>query len=150
MGKVSSHVALQAVREPLGPCTWVLFGPSEAGKELQFINAGSLSINGALRALARARSATRPRPPHSPAPAAPPPRRPAECVKWLKDDENYYGLLRMGFGEGRFRRTKWCGILRRAQPSHFSRSHLPSLLLPPHSLCGAGSFSPFLAPRSAS
>jgi hypothetical protein len=51
--KIASHVALKAVREPLGPFNWVLFGPSEAGKELQFINAGSLSINGArARALA--------------------------------------------------------------------------------------------------
>lgn len=28
-------------------------------------------------------------------------------VKWLEDDQFYYGLLRLGFGTGRFRRTKW-------------------------------------------
>jgi len=30
-----------------------------------------------------------------------------EMVKWLKDDQSCFGLLRMGFGSGRFRRTKW-------------------------------------------
>lgn len=45
--KIASNIALKAVREPMGPFNWVLFGPSEAGAELQFINAGSLSINGA-------------------------------------------------------------------------------------------------------
>ena len=29
-----------------------------------------------------------------------------ECVKYLKGGETYYGLLRLGFGQGRFRRTK--------------------------------------------
>lgn len=27
--------------------------------------------------------------------------------KWLKDDQVLFGLLRMGFGSGTFRRTKW-------------------------------------------
>lgn len=30
-----------------------------------------------------------------------------ELTKWLKDDAVYFGLLRMSFGGGRFRRTKW-------------------------------------------
>ena len=33
-----------------------------------------------------------------------------EMVKWLPDTESYFGLLRMGFGSGRFRRTKWISI----------------------------------------
>ena len=73
--KVPSHAALKAVREPMGPFNWALFAPSEPGKELNFVNAGSLSVN--------------------------------ECRKWLKEDENYFGILRMGFGSGMFRRTKW-------------------------------------------
>jgi len=73
--KVPSNAALKAVRDVLGPFNWALFAPTEAGKELEFVNAGSLSVN--------------------------------ECVKWLKDDESYFGVLRMGFGEGKFRRTKW-------------------------------------------
>lgn len=44
--KVNSHVAIKAVREQMGPFNWALFGPTEAGQELKFINAGSLSVNG--------------------------------------------------------------------------------------------------------
>ena len=36
----------------------------------------------------------------------PPPHPPPECIKYLKGGEVYYGLLRLGFGQGRFRRTK--------------------------------------------
>ena len=46
--KVNGHVAIKAVREQLGPFNWALFGPTEAGQELKFINAGSLSVNGEL------------------------------------------------------------------------------------------------------
>ena len=46
--KVNSHVAIKAVREQMGPFNWALFGPTEAGQELKFINAGSLSVNGEL------------------------------------------------------------------------------------------------------
>eukprot|EP00042_Codosiga_hollandica_P024734 m.105796 g.105796 ORF g.105796 m.105796 type:complete len:363 (-) comp51660_c0_seq1:149-1237(-) len=33
-----------------------------------------------------------------------------EMSEWLKPDQVYYGLLRMGFGSGKFRRTKWISI----------------------------------------
>jgi len=33
-----------------------------------------------------------------------------EMIEWLKEQEVLYGLLRMGFGKGVFRRTKWVGI----------------------------------------
>lgn len=32
-------------------------------------------------------------------------------VKWLQEDQFYYGLLRLGFGTGRFRRTKWVFVV---------------------------------------
>lgn len=34
-----------------------------------------------------------------------------EMQKWLKADQVCFGLLRMGFGSGRFRRTKWVYIV---------------------------------------
>lgn len=34
-----------------------------------------------------------------------------EMQKWLKPDQVCFGLLRMGFGSGRFRRTKWVYIV---------------------------------------
>ena len=102
--KVPSHAALKAVREPLGPFNWALFGPSEPGKELNFVNAGSLSVN--------------------------------ECRKWLKEDENYFGVLRMGFGSGMFRRTKWIffafsgpkvGVVKRSKAAG-AKAHLKAAL----------------------
>lgn len=33
-----------------------------------------------------------------------------EMREWLKEDQVYYGLLRMGFGTGKFRRTKWISV----------------------------------------
>jgi hypothetical protein len=45
--KIPSKSALAAVREQMGPFNWVLLAPTEAGKELVFVNAGSLSVNGA-------------------------------------------------------------------------------------------------------
>jgi hypothetical protein len=104
--KIPSHAALKAVRDTLGPFNWALFAPTEAGKDLEFINAGSLSVN--------------------------------ECVKWLKDDENYYGILRMGFGEGKFRRTKWIfftysgpkvGVVKRSKANN-AKSNMKSALGP--------------------
>ena len=33
-----------------------------------------------------------------------------EMRDWLKEDQMYYGLLRLGFGTGKFRRTKWIAV----------------------------------------
>ncbi len=43
---VPSNTALKAVREAMGPFNWALFAPSEPGKDLIFVNAGSLSVIG--------------------------------------------------------------------------------------------------------
>ena len=34
-----------------------------------------------------------------------------ELLRWLEPDAVYFGLLRMGFGSRRFRRTKWIGFI---------------------------------------
>ena len=87
------------MRAPLSPPALTLhprclFKPTAEAGHLDFVNAGSLSVN--------------------------------EMRKWLKDDEVYAGLLRMGFGTGKFRRTKWIfvwwcgqkmGVVKRAKSS---------------------------------
>lgn len=45
--KVPADVALKAVRETMGPFNWLLVAPTDAGKPLELVNAGSLSVNGA-------------------------------------------------------------------------------------------------------
>jgi hypothetical protein len=154
--KIPSHAALKAVRDVLGPFNWALFAPSEPGKELEFVNAGSLSVNGegthiivsacccwclltpsppphthhhTHTSLTRART-TYPRPTRA--------FFSAECIKWLKEDENYYGILRIGFGQAPFRRTKWVfftfsgpkvGVVKRTKAAG-AKNHMKTALGP--------------------
>lgn len=65
---------VEQVLKDKGAFNWGLFAPTEAGKPLQMINAGSLSV--------------------------------LEMKRFLKDDTAAVGVLRLGFGSGKFRRTK--------------------------------------------
>ena len=103
---------LEGVRQPLGPFNWLLLKPN--AEHLEVENAGSLSVEemkkvcggcvlansvvGACDFFA------------SSAPALV--WRTDACVRaqWLKDDTVLYGLVRMGFGSGKFRREKWIFI----------------------------------------
>ena len=100
---MSAELALAELRKPLGAYNWALFHPTATLQALRLHNAGSLSVNGAWRAgpaggtlFARLTHSLHP---HTAC-------LPAECVKYLKPGETLYGLLRLGFGQGRFRRTK--------------------------------------------
>lgn len=72
---VKSEAVLQAVHQSMGIFNWSLYEPSEPGKPLVMINAGSLSV--------------------------------LEMKRYLTDTLVGYGLLRLGFGTGKFRRIKY-------------------------------------------
>lgn len=57
--KVTTHTALEAVRDSMGAFNWALFQPTDK-EPLTFMNAGSLSVGGYARCVTHARSRIRP------------------------------------------------------------------------------------------
>jgi hypothetical protein len=78
----SAERCIEAVRLPLGPFNWVLLHPLKKGETTPVVhNAGGGSVR--------------------------------QMMAWLNDtdDKVLYGLIRMGFGSGGFRRTKWIFLM---------------------------------------
>jgi hypothetical protein len=78
----SAERCIEAVRLPLGPFNWVLLHPLKKGQKTPVVhNAGGGSVR--------------------------------QMMQWLDgtDDKVLYGLVRMGFGSGGFRRTKWIFLM---------------------------------------
>jgi hypothetical protein len=107
---ISADSVLAEIRKPLGFWNWALFHPTATLQPLSLYNAGSLSVNGAYPTLLSTPFSSAPLTLHSVClhssnqPLSTIPH--AECSKFLLKGETLYGLLRLGFGQGRFRRTK--------------------------------------------
>eukprot|EP00051_Salpingoeca_urceolata_P017473 m.238046 g.238046 ORF g.238046 m.238046 type:complete len:465 (-) comp18964_c0_seq2:57-1451(-) len=78
---IGADEALKLVRTPMGAFNWALFLPAAKGEKLTLWDAGSLSVPEMCQALKEAQT------------------------------EVVAGLIRMGFGAGQWKRTKWLGIV---------------------------------------